>query len=372
MTSPNQQVCINCVMDRTDHFIRFNEEGVCNHCLDYKQMSQSWHLEQHIRNNDLIQLFDKIKAQGKNKQYDCIVGLSGGVDSSYIAYLVKEHGLRPLCVHLDNGWNSELAVANIHSIVNKLGFDLYTHVIDWDEFKDLQRSFFKADVVDIEVLSDHAIFGVIMQLAKKYKVKAILSGANIATEYVMPRSWVHRKQDLTNIRDIQKTYGSVKIKSFPQVSTLSHVFSMYVLKYKAYKPLNLIDYNKQAVKKLLQEKLGWRDYGGKHHESLFTKFYQAHILPVKFNIDKRKAHLSTLICSGQITKAEALEELKKPLYNPAELPQDFEFVCKKLDFTKDEMTAYLARPPRSHYEFKSDQWIFDILSWVQKKFKIAK
>lgn len=372
MTSSNQEICINCVMDTTDHFIRFNQNGVCNHCIDYEQMKLNWNLKQLVSDKAIDKLFNTIKEKGKNNQYDCIVGLSGGVDSSYIAYLAKQYGLRPLCVHLDNGWNSELAVANIHSIVDKLGFDLYTHVIDWEEFKDLQRSFFKANVVDIEVLSDHAIFGVIMQLAKKYNVKSILSGANISTEFIMPRSWVHRKQDLTNIKDIQKKFGTVKLKSFPQVSTLNHVFSMYALKYKVYKPLNLIEYNKQQVKQLLQDKLGWRDYGGKHHESLFTKFYQAHILPTKFNIDKRKAHLSTLICSQQTTRDQALEELAKPLYKPTELVQDFEFVCKKLDFSKNEMDIYLKTPPRSHFDFKSDQWIFDILSWVQKKLNIAK
>lgn len=356
-------------MDKTDQNIVFNDDGVCNHCFSYSEMNAQWNLTEHIANKDLERLFSQIKSQGKNKKYDCIIGLSGGVDSSYIAYLAQLHGLRPLCVHLDNGWNSELAVANIHSIVNKLGFDLYTHVIDWEEFQDLQRSFFKANVIDIEVLSDHAIFGVIMQLAKKYGVKSILSGANISTEYIMPKSWVHRKSDLSNILDIQKKFGTLKLKSFPQVSTLSHVISMYILGYKVHKPLNLINYNKRHVKSILQEKLGWRDYGGKHYESIFTKFYQAHILPVKFKVDKRKAHLSTLICSGQITREAALSELALPLYSPTELTQDFEFVCKKLNFSPTEMHDYLKTPPRSHYDFKSDQWIYNLLSWVQKKLR---
>ena len=359
-------------MDTTDKFIKFNESGRCHHCLEYDEMEKKWNLPELVKNKKIDELFEKIKQKGQGQQYDCIVGLSGGVDSSYVAYLAKQYGLRPLCVHLDNGWNSELAVANIHNIVKTNGFDLYTHVIDWEEFKDLQRSFFKANVIDIEVLSDHAIFGVIMQLAKKYKIKSILSGANISTEHIMPRSWVHRKQDLTNIKDIQSKFGKVKIKSFPQVSTLSHVFSMYVLQYKVYKPLNYIDYNKSEVKKFLIEKMGWRDYGGKHHESLFTKFYQAHILPVKFNVDKRKAHLSTLVASKQISRDQALEELKKPIYKAEELGPDFEFVCKKLEFSKDEMDAYLKAAPVSHYAYKSDQWIYDILSWVQKKFNLTK
>lgn len=372
MSSTEYSICKKCVMDITDTRISFDMNGVCNHCHDFETMLTSWKLQDHIKFNDIEKLFFQIKRKGRRKQYDCIIGLSGGVDSSYIALLAKKHNLRPLCVHLDNGWNSELAVANIHNIVKKLGFDLYTHVIDWEEFKDLQRSFFKANVIDIEILSDHAIFGVIMQLAKKYKVKAILSGANISTEYIMPRTWVHRKQDLTNIKDIQKKFGTVQIKSFPQVSTLSHVISMYILGYKVYKPLNYINYNKSQVKEILQEELEWRDYGGKHYESIFTKFYQAHILPTKFNVDKRKAHLSTLICSKQITRDQALAELNKPLYNPAELAQDFQFVCKKLEFSENEMTEYLRTPAVSHYAYKSDQWIYNLLSFIQKKFKISK
>lgn len=366
------QICTHCVMDTSDPLINFDQNGVCNHCREYSEMQTNWNLQSHIENNSLEKLFRQIKDKGQGKQYDCIVGLSGGVDSSYIALLAKKYELKPLCVHLDNSWNSELATANIHSIVDKLGFDLYTHVIDWEEFKDLQRSFFKANVVDIEVLSDHAIFGVIMQLAKKYGVKSILSGANISSEFIMPKSWVHRKQDLTNIRDIQNKFGQLKIKSFPQVSTLSHVISMYLLGYKVYKPLNLINYEKEKVKDILRLELGWRDYGGKHHESLFTKFYQSHILPTKFNIDKRRAHLSTLINAGQMTREEAMQELQKPLYNTIELSQDFDFVCKKLDFTKEEMQHYLQAKPESHYAYKSDQPIYDFLSWFQKKLQIAK
>jgi N-acetyl sugar amidotransferase len=354
-------------MDSSDPQITFDSQGVCNHCHQYTQVIAHWNLPQVIANKTLQASMDKIRESGKGKDFDCIVGLSGGVDSSYIALLAKEHNLRPLCVHLDNGWNSELATANIHSIVSKLGFELYTHVIDWDEFKDLQRSFFKAGVVDIEVLSDHAIFGVILQLAKKHGIKYILSGANIATEAVMPKAWVHRKQDLTNILDIQKKFGTRPIKTFPQVSTLGHVIAMYGMGYKVVKPLNMIEYNKTEVKQKLQEQLGWRDYGGKHYESIFTKYYQAHILPKKFNIDKRKAHLSTLICSQQMTREEALAELAKPLYEAADLQNDTEYVRKKLGFGEAEFTAYLQAPPVSHFAYKTDQYVFDILKTIKQK-----
>ena len=363
-------ICSRCVMDTTDPQITFDEKGVCSHCRSYEKTVQAWNLKSHLENKTLDKVFSEIKQKGQGQDFDCIMGLSGGVDSSYIAWMAKEKGLRPLCVHLDNGWNSELATANIHNIVSKLGFELYTHVIDWQEFKDLQRSYFKAHVVDIEALSDHAIFGVILKLARQHKLKYILSGANIATEAIMPSAWVHRKSDLKNIEDIQKKFGTRKLKSFPRVSTLEHVFFMFGMGYKVLKPLNWIEYNKKAAKELLIKELDWRDYGGKHYESLFTKFYQAHILPTKFNIDKRKAHLSTLINSGQISRAEALEELKKPLYPPQELEADTEYVCKKLGFSRQEFADYLKSSPRSHYEFASDQKLFDFMNWFRQALQL--
>ncbi|MES2528815.1 MAG: N-acetyl sugar amidotransferase [Bdellovibrionota bacterium] len=367
----HQQICTRCVMDTTDPKITFDDQGVCNHCHDYDNILKNWPLKQYIQNDELGKLFATIKEKQKGEKYDCIIGLSGGVDSSYIAWMASQYNLRPLCVHLDNGWNSELATFNIHSIVEKLGFDLVTHVIDWEEFRELQRAFFKAGVIDIELLSDHAIFGVIIELARKHNIKYILSGANIATEAVMPKAWVHRKQDLANIKDIFKKFGEGKLKTFPQVSTMKHGILMYGLGYKVVKPLNLIDYHKDEAKKLLQEKLDWRDYGGKHYESIFTKFYQAHILPVKFNVDKRKAHLSTLINSGQISRDAALQELKKPLYDPKELKEDTEFVLKKLHLSSDWFEKYLHEKPISHYEYKTDQWLFDILSKLRDRFRPA-
>lgn len=363
------QVCNRCIMDTTDPQIFFDAQGICNHCYEFDRTTEAWNLPRLLRDHALERKFEQIRKVGAGKDFDCIMGLSGGVDSSYVAWLAKEHGLRPLCVHLDNGWNSELAVANIHGIVKTCGFELFTHVIDWEEFKDLQRSFFRADVIDLELLTDHAIFGVIIQLAKKFKIKSILSGSNIATEAVLPKSWVHRKQDLANIRAIHKAYGTRSLRSFPQVSTLHHVFLMYGLGYRVVRPLNMIDYNKSAAKSLLTEKFGWRDYGGKHYESIFTKFYQAHILPEKFGVDKRKAHLSTLILSGQMSRESALKELEMPLYDPQELAADTAYVCKKLGFSTAEFQDYMERKPRGHYEFKTDQTTHDFLAWGQRTLK---
>lgn len=353
-------------MDTSDPNIVFDDHGVCSHCYHVDRLMAAWNFDEKIRENQLGRLFERIHVEGKGSDFDCIMGVSGGVDSSFVAMLASKYGLRPLCVHLDNGWNSELATANIRQIITDCGFELFTHVLDWEEFRDLQRSFFKSDVVDLELLTDHAIFGVILQLARKFKLKTILSGANISTESVMPAAWVHRKQDLKNILAIHREYGSVPLRTFPRVSTLQHVFAMAALGYDVQKPLNLMQFEKAKAKSQLQDKFGWRDYGGKHYESVFTKFYQAHILPTKFGIDKRKAHLSSLILSGQMDRPSAIVALGHPLYDPAELEVDTAYVCKKLGFTRQEMQDYLQRPARSHFDFASDQRVYEVLSTVRK------
>ena len=358
---PSYQMCTRCVMDTTDPLITFDQNGVCSHCHFYERLNQKWNLKELIAQKKLDSVFKLIKEKQKSKKYDCIIGLSGGVDSSYVAYLAHQHGLRPLCIHLDNGWNSELATYNIHAIVEKFGFDLYTHVIDWEEFRELQRAFFKASVIDIEVLSDHAIFGVIVELARNHGIKYMLSGTNFSSEAILPKAWVHRKQDLKNIKDIFKKHGQGKLKTFPQVSTLKHVFLMYGMGYKVIKPLNMIDYNKEKAKTFLMKEIGWRDYGGKHHESIFTKFYQNYILPTKFHVDKRRAHLSTLINSGQITREEALKKLEAPLYDPKELQEDQAYVLKKLNFTPEEFAAYLKAKPVPHLNYESDQFVYELM-----------
>jgi N-acetyl sugar amidotransferase len=353
-------------MDTTDVEIIFDSNGVCSHCITFEDTKKQWNLEFHIENRTLEKFFSQLKKENEGRPYDCLIGLSGGVDSTYLAYLVHKYELRPLCIHLDNGWNSELAVANIHRIVEQFKFELYTYVIDWEEFRDLQRSFFKADVIDIEMLSDHAIFGEIMRLAKKFRIKNILSGTNIATESIMPRTWVHRKQDLKNIKSIHRKFGDFPMKTFPGVGTINFLASMHLQGHKITKALNYTEYNKAEVKRFLIEELGWRDYGGKHYESIFTKFYQAHILPTKFGVDKRRAHLSSLICSEQLTRAEALSELNKPLYGQEDLKNDFSFVCKKLGFTSEEMNSYLARPAKSHYEYGTDEWVVTVVDGLRR------
>lgn len=347
--------CAITVMDNiADPDIRFDEEGICNYYYDYRKTATESLLPEPQRSQEMKRIMDKIRKEGKSKKYDCLIGLSGGVDSSYVAWLVKKHGLRPLAVHLDNGWDSELAVMNIENIIKKLGFDFYTLVVNWEEFKDIQLAYLKASVVDIEVVSDHAIFATMYKLAKEHDVSYIISGTNIVTEYIMPPSWLYSKMDYENLKHIHDKYGTVKRKTYPSYNFFKHVYYSGVLKLSPISILNYIDYNKQVAKDKIIKELGWRDYGGKHYESIFTKFYQAYILPNKFKIDKRKAHLSTLICSGQMTREEALTELSVPLYEPKVLQQEMEYVLKKLGLTQREFDEIMTSEPRMHSEFRSD------------------
>ena len=351
---PDYRQCSITVMDNiADPDITFDKAGVCNYYHEYKVAEKDVFTGTKGEER-LQQIADTIKKRGHGKKYDCLIGLSGGVDSTYVAYLVKQLGLRPLAVHLDNGWNSELAVKNIENVISKLNIDLYTLVVNWQEFKDIQLSYLKASVVDIEVVSDHAIFATMYKLAKQYNVGYIISGTNIVTEHIMPHSWLYKKMDFANLDDIHHRYGKVKLKTYPYFDFKRHVYYSAVLKLTPISILNYVTYNKQEIKHFITRELDWRDYGGKHYESLFTKFYQAYILPLKFKIDKRKAHLSTLICSGQLTREAALQELELPLYKKEELKQDKEYVLKKLGLSEGEFDIIMKAAPRRHEEFKTD------------------
>lgn len=345
-------VCVRCVMDTTDPDITFDEHGVCHHCRGHEEKVASIPAQRPDASEQLAEVVRGIKARASG-EYDCIVGLSGGVDSSYVAYQAVKLGLKPLAVHFDNGWNSELAVENIERIVKHLGLDLMTFVIDWDEFRDIQRSFFKADVVDIEMVTDHAIFASMFDIANKHGIKTILSGTNAATESIMPKSWQHFKFDLLNLKSIHKRFGTMPIKHYPTISIWRMAWQNYVRKTGSVSILNYLPYSKSGAIETLQTELGWRYYGGKHYESVFTKFYQAHILPTKFNVDKRRIHLSDLIMNGEVTRDEALAELAGPPYPAEALVHDTEYVCKKLGFSQQEFADYLGRPPVSHFAYPS-------------------
>jgi N-acetyl sugar amidotransferase len=351
--------CSKCLMDsHDDPKIRFDDQGVCEYCLGFEEEKRNYVREGAEGEQLMTSTIEKIKAYGAGRKYDALVGLSGGIDSSYVAYLAKLKGLRVLCVHFDNGWNSELAVANIQAITTKLGFDLYTYVINWEEFKDLQLSYLKASVIDIEVITDHAIYGVLYKVAQEKDIKYVLGGHNVVTEGVLPFHWLYNSKDDINIKSIHRKYGTQKLKTYPFLDARMRRFILRSgVEFINY--LNWVPYKKDAAKKELADKLGWRDYGEKHHESIWTKFYQAYILPVKFGVDKRKAHFSTLICSGQMTKYEALEEITRPSYSEAELKNDKLFILKKLGLSEDEFEGLMHRPIQSHWDFDTQGSFFN-------------
>ena len=350
--------CARCIMDTSDDpNISFNEDGICNYCIEFEREKKQYVKEGKEGAQLMDETIKNIKEYGKTRKYDCLIGLSGGIDSSYVAYIAKQKGLRALCVHFDNGWNSELAVRNIQNIVTKLGFDLYTYVIDWEEFKDLQLAYLRASVIDIEVITDHAIYGTIYKIAKENDLKYILGGHNVVTEGILPPHWAFNIKDYINIKDIHKKYGKRQLKTFPFVDRkMKKYITNSGVQFVNY--LNWLPYNKNEAKKILLENLDWQDYGNKHHESIWTRFYQIYILPKKFGVDKRKAHLSTLICSGQLTKKEALAEISKPFYDEAFISREKDFVLKKLGLTEAEFQKILKEPIRSHWDFAFEGSIF--------------
>lgn len=353
--SNQYQQCKYCVMDTTDPDIFFTDSG-CMYCDRYKRLIPT--LPKFQKNaKDLLQdLVSKIKSAGKNKQYDCLIGVSGGVDSSYVAYYVKEIlGLRPLALHMDNGWNDELAVHNIEKILRKLDIDLWTEVLDWEEFKSLQLAFLHAGVPDCEIPTDHAILATLHNTAKKFDIKYILVGNNLVTESIMPHAWSQGHSDWMYISDINAKHGTNKIKSFPHITYLQNWWRSKFSSIKKERILSYIDFDKQEASELLQEKFAWQPYSGKHHESLYTKFYQAYWLPKKFGFDKRKGHLSALICAGQITRNLALTQLSIPSIDENESKMLKEFVAEKLDLPLCNLDAMLELPNRNFYQYSSYQ-----------------
>jgi len=371
MKEKKYQVCTNCVMDTTDPDIVFDEKGVCNHCHEYEEKRKPVDQPLEVKQKKLAAFTAQIKKAGEGKDYDCITGVSGGVDSTYAVYLLKELGLRPLVVHLDNGWNSELAVQNIENIVTRLGFDLYTKVLDWNEFKELQVAYLKASVLDLEALTDHAITATLYEQAAANNIKYIMAGTNTVTEAILPVNWryANKTNDSVNIRDINDRFRKKPIKDFPLLSFQKYSYYFKIKKIQWFGLLDYYDYDKAGAKAIIEKELGWRDYGGKHYESIITRFYQGYILPNKFNIDKRRAHLSTLIVSGQMSREAALKELALPIMEEQVLKQDLEYVPKKLGLTEKDFEEIMKLPPKSHYDYKTDKKIRNFIFSVNKKMK---
>ncbi|MBI4405586.1 MAG: N-acetyl sugar amidotransferase [Deltaproteobacteria bacterium] len=365
----NYRVCRRCIMDTTDPQIRFNADGICNHCLKYEVDIHTKVHKRELADARLKEKIDDIKRAGQGKQYDCILGISGGVDSTYVAYLARKWGLRPLAVHFDNGWNSEIAVTNIEYALKKLDIDLYTYVVEWDEFRDLQLAFLRASIQNAEIPTDHGIAAILFQSAIKFKVRYILTGDNIATEAILPDSWAHSYWDYRLIQSIHKEFGRVPLKTFPRLPFRRMLYYRYIRPIERVCILDYVPYVKNEAIELLKKELGWQSYGGKHCESVFTRFFQSYILPNKFKFDKRRAHLSSLICSEQISRDQALEELKRDPYDSRMMQSDKEYVAKKLGITLREFEQIMALPIRTYRDYPSDHFLLsggkEILNWVR-------
>lgn len=354
-------------MDTSDPDITFTQDGICSHCnLFPSRAKQHWFANEDETEN-INKIIEGIKISNKHKKYDCIIGLSGGADSSYLAYwAVKKAKLRLLAVHVDAGWNSEIAVSNIEKIVSQLGIDLITHVVDWEEMADLQQAFLRAGVANQDTPQDHAFFAALYHFASRNNIQNILSGFNFSSESILPKSWGHSAMDLDQIRDIHKKFGRAKLKSFPQVTFFkNYIYYPYIKKMRVISPLNYIPYVKSEAITTLNKELGWEDYGGKHCESRFTKFFQSYFLPTRFGYDKRRAHLSSLILSQQISRSDALETLALPPFDEKSIQFDKEFICRKLSLSVDEFNELLSTPKRDFTFFKNNSRKMNQLNWTR-------
>ncbi|NBQ67470.1 MAG: N-acetyl sugar amidotransferase [Nitrosomonadaceae bacterium] len=363
------QICTNCVMDTTDSKIVFDMNGVCDHCNTFhNSILPNWHTDA-IGRAELEKDVAKIKKGGEGKDFDCIIGMSGGIDSSYLTYLAKEElGLRPLVFHVDAGWNSQEAVNNIEKVVDHLGLDLYTEVIDWEEMRDLQLAYFKSGVPHIDTPQDHAFFATMYKFAEQHNIKYILTGANLSTECIRnPIEWMYYQSDSIQLRDIHRQHGTRPLVNFPVTSILRHkIFLPYFKGIRVIRPLNYLPYIKEEAVKLLTERFGWQPYPQKHFESRFTRFYEGYWLPKKFGYDTRKVQFSSLIVTGQLTRAEALDKLKTPPFDEAAARQEFEYVATKLGITTTELQGYLDAPNKTYKDYKSQESIYSVGAGVMK------
>lgn len=348
------QRCTFCVMDTTDPMISFDDAGECNHCREARaRRNVSWHPGPEGARL-LEQKLEQIRSHGRNKEFDCIIGLSGGVDSSYLALLAADWGLRPLLVHVDAGWNSEMAVKNIGSVVDHIGAELHTHVVNWNTMRKLQVSYLRAGIANQDVPQDHAFFAALYRFATRNRIKYVLNGFNFATECIFPSSWQGPAMDAKNLRAIHKRFGDGDLTDYPTVSMFHYYFWYPIARgMTPVHPLNYMKYDKSAATDRLSE-TGWRPYGRKHGESIFTRFFQNYYLVERFGFDKRLPHLSSMIVSEQLTRDGALSELSQPLYDKDELRRDLAYVCTKLRLSHEEFDELMRQPLRDYSDF--DNW----------------
>lgn len=359
------QVCTHCLMDTTDPLIKFDAHGVCSYCHEFHNVKAKQWYPNDTGRKKLSEVVRSLKARGRGKEYDAILGLSGGIDSSYLALMSKEWGLRLLVMHVDAGWNSEASVSNIEKLVNYCGYELFTHVVDWNEMRDLQLAYLKAGVSNQDVPQDHAYFAALYRFAVKNGVTSILSGGNLATEGIAP-DWMFDPLDVANLNAIYRAYGGGKLRRFPRVGFLQrYLWYPVVHRLRVIRPLNYINYRKEVALQELKQKVGWTDYGRKHGESHFTKFYQNYYLP-KHGYDKRRPHLSSLIVSGQMSRDAALQILSEDLYPADELEKDLNYVSSKLGISRSELDRFIDQPMRDHREFSNQEFVYSVMKRLQK------
>ncbi len=375
MSNLSYRICSNCIMDTSDSHITFDARGWCDYCNNYhRSILPHWQPDTQGQ-ADILKVVEQIKRDGQGKDHDCIIGISGGVDSSYVTYLAKaKFGLRPLLFHVDAGWNSQQAVNNIEKLVDGLELDLHTEVINWQEMRDLQLAFFKAQVPHLDTPQDHAFFGGLYNFAAKNGIKYILTGANYSTECVRePLEWHYHATDLRQLRDIHAQFGSRPLETFPLTDIFTYkLYYRFVKGVKVIKPLNFVPFHKEAAMNELVEKFGWQKYAHKHYESRFTRFYEGYWLPTKFGYDKRRAHFSSLILTGQMARAEALEKIAIPAYNPDDLAQDFEYVATKLGLTVPELQALMNGPNKSYRDYKNSMAFIELGTNVLRALGVQK
>ncbi|MCH8741626.1 N-acetyl sugar amidotransferase [Patescibacteria group bacterium] len=357
------QICKQCIMDTSDSMITFNKDGICNHCNQYKEQVQYLYSREELK-----RVAEIIKKEGKDKKYDCVLAVSGGVDSCMAAYTAKKYGLRPLAIHVDNGWNSEISQSNIERVLKQLNINLYTHVIDWEEFKDLQVSFLKSSVSNIDYPYDHAILSLFFEMAKKMGVRYIVHGGNDRTEFIMPRGWGYNSWDQKHLRAIHKKFGKIKnLKTYPSVSMWQLFYYSFIKKIRNFRILDYIDYNKKEAKEFLIKEFGWKDYGGKHCESIYTRFFLGYVLPKKFGFDRNRAWLSNLIISGQMARREALKELETGFYSSEkEMEENKGYIIKKLGFTTEEFEKIMALPIKNYSDYPNNSFFLNRSGFIVK------
>ena len=362
-------------MDTSDEYISFDKNGVCDHCHDYENnVKPNWHTDERGK-AELTRIMMKIKASGNGKDFDCLLGLSGGVDSSYMLHLVvKEFGLRPLVFHVDGGWNSELAVHNINVMIDKLGLDLYTEVINWEEMKDFQLAFFKSGVPHIDIPQDHAFIATLYHFADKHNIKYILNGGNFSTECVQyPMKYYYYGTDMPHINDIRKQFGTSKMETYPFSSVFRHkIYLKYIRGVNVEKPLNYMPFYKKEALELLEKEYGWKPYPQKHFESRFTKFFEGYWLPERFGFDPRRVQFSSLILTQQMTRDEALEKMQKPAFNPETIVDEFNYIATKLGISAQELKQYQNMPKKYYWDYKNQQTIFKLGAKVLHLLEIEK